>query len=176
MGNNLNTTVIMREVQYFRQVWMLLLCLIPSAFVLYMAVQQLVFKHPMGNNPASDTVMVILAVVFGILLPVFILSTHLTTEVRQDGLYIRFFPFHVRTKKISLEDIALCEAVTYRPIRDYGGYGIRYGRKGKAYNVSGSRGIRIEYAGGKKLLIGSQDPEALLQSLQAFVQKVNTEK
>lgn len=40
--------------------------------------------------------------------------------------------------------------------RDYGGWGIRYGRKGKAFNVFGSRGLQLEFTNGKRLLIGSQ--------------------
>jgi hypothetical protein len=54
---------------------------------------------------------------------------------------------------------------TYRPIRDYGGWGIRYGRNGKAYNVSGNRGVMLEFSHGQKLLIGSQKPGDLANAI-----------
>jgi len=63
------------------------------------------------------------------------------TEVRDDGVYFRFFPLHLSFHRIGLEEIVRFEVQTYRPIRDYGGWGIRYGWKGKAYNVSGNRGV-----------------------------------
>jgi hypothetical protein len=39
---------------------------------------------------------------------------------------------------------------------EYGGWGIKYGKMGKAYNVSGNRGVQLEFTDGKRLLIGSQ--------------------
>ena len=35
----------------------------------------------------------------------------------------------------------------------------------KAYNVSGNRGVYLEYSDGKKLLIGSQKPEKFAEAL-----------
>ena len=56
------------------------------------------------------------------------LSARLITEVRSDGLHIRFFP--LKWKPIPYETIASYQTRTYRPIRDYGGWGIRSGREG----------------------------------------------
>jgi len=90
-------------------------------------------------------------------------SLKLITEVRNDGLYIRFFPLSHRI--IPFENIKYCEVRTYRPIKEYGGWGIRYGRKGKAYNVSGNRGVQLKLSEGKPLLIGSQKPEELARTI-----------
>jgi hypothetical protein len=62
-------------------------------------------------------------------------------------VYVRFFPW--RAKLIPFRDINRCEVRTYRPIREYGGWGIRYGRNGKAYNVSGDRGVQLEFIKGR---------------------------
>jgi hypothetical protein len=154
-----------RETQHFRQLWLWVLVLFISLLSLYGLVQQLFLGTPLGNNPAPDTVLVIIAVVFGLMLPVFLYKTNLTTEVHSDGLYIRFFPFHLSFHRIALEDIKEFEARTYRPLRDYGGWGIRYGRQGKAYNVSGNRGVQLVLSDGKQLLIGSQKPDELAEAL-----------
>jgi len=53
------------------------------------------------------------------------------------------------------------EPVTYSPLKDYGGWGIRYGAKGKAYNVSGNQGVVITLETGQSILIGSQRHEEL---------------
>lgn len=154
-----------RETQYFRQLWLWALVLLISLLSLYGVFQQLILGIPFGNNPAPDSVMVVLAIVFGIGLPLFMYTTNLTTEVRSDGIHIRFFPFHLSFRKIATEEIRGFEACTYSPIKDYGGWGIRFGRKGKAYNVSGNRGVQLELSNGKHLLIGSQKPEELAEAL-----------
>ena len=115
--------------------------------------------------------MVILAIIFGIGLPLFMFTTNLTTEVHSDGLYIRFFPFHLSFRRIAIEEIGGFEVCTYNPIKDYGGWGIRYGRKGKAYNVSRNRGVQLELLNRKHLLIGSQKPEELAEALNLVMSK-----
>jgi hypothetical protein len=75
------------------------------------------------------------------------------------AIHIRFVPFFAR--HIPLEQIQCWEARTYRPIREYGGWGIRVGLfgRGSAYNVSGNRGVQLTFSDGKRLLIGSQRAE-----------------
>jgi hypothetical protein len=80
-------------------------------------------------------------------------------------LYICFFPFHLSFKKMPFIQIKKYEARTYSPLGEYGGWGIRYGFEGKAYNVSGNRGVQLELVNGKRLLIGSQSPEELVKAI-----------
>jgi hypothetical protein len=51
-------------------------------------------------------------------------------------------------------------------LRDYGGWGIRKGRSGWAYNVSGDRGVRLTYTDGETLLIGSQRADELAKAIE----------
>ena len=76
-----------------------------------------------------------------------------------NAVRLRFFPLIRRT--IPLTEIQSCEARTYRPIREYGGWGIRWGFSGMAFNVSGDRGVQLVLAGRKRLLIGSQRADEL---------------
>jgi len=94
-----------RETQHFRQLWLWLPVLFISLLSIYGLIQQLFLGIPFGSNPAPDTVLVIVAVIFGLMLPTFLYKINLTTEVHSDGLYIRFFPFHLSFHKIALEDI-----------------------------------------------------------------------
>lgn len=83
----------------------------------------------------------------------------LVTEVRDDGLYVRLFPLPFR--HFALETIASYQVRTYRPIREYGGWGLRSGFSGAAYNARGNRGVQLVLVSGRRVLIGSQQPEAL---------------
>ena len=104
----------------------------------------------------------------GIALPVLLYSIRLVTEVRSDGLYLRFFPFHLSYERFPIDGIRSYEAITYSPLREYGGWGIRYGWNGKAYNVSGNQGIQLELSEGKRILIGTQHPLEFLSALQSL--------
>jgi len=151
-----------REVQQFRQPWLWIVML--SSPVIAIAI----LWTTMGKNPGE------IAALHGALLAIVITDLalaagfyfiQLITEVRSEGLYIRFVPF-VR-QLIPYGDIKTCEARTYSPIGEYGGWGMRWGRSGKAYNISGNRGVQLEFKDGKRLLIGSQRAEELAQAIQA---------
>ena len=97
---------------------------------------------------------------------VLLLSARLNAEVRSDGLYVRFFPR--KWKPIPYESIASFQARTYKAIREYGGWGIRWGREGKAYIVSGNEGLQLLLNDGRKVLIGSQRPQELEAAVRTW--------
>ena len=66
-----------------------------------------------------------------------ICMSRLIVEVRHDGLRVQFVPLHLRSKTIALDQVVSVKAVSYRPILQYGGWGIRWTIKGKAYNARG---------------------------------------
>ena len=165
------SNVFFRELQYFRQWWLWLIVLFIAGLSWHAAVEQLILGIPAGNNPASDPEVLVIWVVFGILFPALFWFSRLITEVRSDGLYICFFPFHLSFKKIPFTQIKKYEARTYSPIGDYGGWGIRYGFEGKAYNVTGNRGVQLEFVDGKRLLVGSQRPEEFVAAIDAALGK-----
>ena len=160
-----NGNVIFREEQRFRQVWMWGIVIIPSVIMWRGFILQLFYGIPAGNSPASDAVTIIAWVLIGLVLPLFIYVNRLITEVRRDDLYIRFFPYHMAFRKILWREIKSFEERTYRPLREYGGWGIRRGFGGWAYNVSGKRGVQLELMSGKRLLIGSQKPGEIVEAI-----------
>ena len=78
---------------------------------------------------------------------------------------------HLSFHKIRLEDLTKYEVRTYSALKDYGGWGIRYGRRGKAYNVSGNCGVQLEFSNGDRLLFGSQKPEEFTKALNLALSK-----
>ena len=169
MNQENKQTPIYREVQKFRQVWIWVVVLAIAGLQWYAAVEQLLLKRPFGDNPIPDILLAVYLVIFGIAMPTLFFFSQLVTEVRDDGIYIRFFPFHKAFRRIAFTEVKQCKVRTYHPIREYGGWGIRVRCKGKAYNVSGNRGVQIELLNGKRLLIGSQRAEELLRAIQAKV-------
>ncbi|MCC7421529.1 MAG: hypothetical protein IT428_14690 [Planctomycetaceae bacterium] len=89
----------------------------------------------------------------------------LETRVEDGVLSVRLTPF--RPRRIALSDVVRAEVRTYHPIREYGGWGIRWGRGGMAYNARGNQGVQLELKDGRRVLIGSQEPERLLAAVRA---------
>jgi hypothetical protein len=160
--------VLFREVQRFGQLWLWLLVVV--AVVGTVAAVWPVLQEESGLSfwsvvGASTGLGITVAMLF------LFVVLKLTTEVRTDGLFVRFFPLHLSWRTIDLTDVTSCHAVTYRPIGEYGGWGIRrsWHWDGWAYNVSGNRGVRLDYADGHHLLIGSQRPEELADAIQSLL-------
>jgi hypothetical protein len=159
---------IYREVQYFRQIWLWLIILFVAGLMWYNVISRVLFQRSLGSDPIPLSLLSIFWLLFGVGLPLVGFYARLITEVRADGLYIRFVPFHLSYRKIPFDDIEQANVRRYNPLREYGGWGIRWHLKGgRAYNVSGNRGVQLRLAGNRRLLIGSQRPEALLQAIRS---------
>lgn len=159
--------VIYREVQRPRQVWLWVFIWGFTVFMWYSFIQQIIFGVPIGNQPAPDAVMVILWLVFGIVFPVGMLGfVKLITEVRRDGLYIRFVPFHVHYRSFMLKDLISYKSITYSPLKRFGGWGLRFNLEGEtAYNMDGNQGIELKLRKNQTVVVGSRHPEELVKAL-----------
>jgi hypothetical protein len=92
----------------------------------------------------------------------------MTTTV-SDAIYIKFSPFMLRPRVIMPGEMVQHQSVQYRPIADYGGWGIKGFRSDRAYNVQGDHGVKITLSNGDKLMIGSQRSEKLNMAIGAMV-------
>lgn len=146
------------EKQRFNQWWLWLLLAIIGYFIF----QPIYFSiaENEGLSPDQWVGFVIIALV--ILLFVLV---KLETKVQEDGIYIRFFPFITKFKFYAWETISVAVVRKYSPIMEYGGWGVRWGRNGTAYNVKGNKGLQLKFKNGDALLIGTQKPEELQKIL-----------
>ena len=137
------------EDQQFRQWWVWII-LLPILIFSLATINFLSF---------SLIVLVVLLMYFG----------KLRLKVSAKGIHYQFFPFHIKSYCISFDDIKTVKAITYSPLKEYGGWGIRYRLHGKAYNVSGNKGIQLELNNEKKILFGSQRAEEFESVLENFI-------
>lgn len=149
------------EQQPLRQLWVWLIVLPGPAIIFWVLV-----KHILpGSDPMSGLALTLLYGTIGLLPPILIYCTILYTEVRGDAVYVRLRPFHRKWVEITFDSISEAEPITYRALRDYGGWGIRYGRGGKAYNISGNQGVMLSLKDGRKIMIGSRTHEVLTKAI-----------
>ena len=157
--------VIFSEKQRFLQKWVWILVVLMLIGVWVMSI--LWFgSDDKQHSLSSDIIVIVSWVLVGVGIPVLFLTMKLETEVRADALYVRFFPFHLQPRKFTWPDISKSEARRYDPLREYGGWGIRWGRGGRAYNVSGDRGLQLVLKDGKRWLIGSQKADELAAAVE----------
>lgn len=163
----MNNDILFTERQHFRQIWVWLMLIGINGLFIWGLIQQVIYGQQWGNKPMSDNGLFV-ALGSTVLVTILFLFLRLDTEIKQDGIYVRFFPFHLTFRKYSWDKIAKSFVKQYNPIMDYGGWGIRLGifGKGRALNVSGNKGIQIVLTGGTRLLIGTNKPDEAKQALQ----------
>ena len=105
-------------------------------------------------------------VLIGLAIPLIFYFLELRTFVTKEGLHYQFFPFHFKKHLIKIEEIEKVEALQYKPLGDYGGWGIRYGFKGKAYTVSRNKGVKVHLSNERNILFGSQKYKELEKVLR----------
>lgn len=88
-----------------------------------------------------------------------------TIITRQD-IIIRWGLAGIIVLKLKTAEVSAVALREFNPLKDFGGYGIRFNREMKAYYLRGSRGVKITMQNDKKYLIGSDQPERLLAVLQ----------
>jgi hypothetical protein len=96
----------------------------------------------------------------------FISDRHFTASISgEDGVE---FPFD-RITGITMQE--------YDAVRDFGGWGERYGSKKRGtehtrtFTVSGNKAVVVELRSGEKLFIGTGDPKKLSQALQSAMER-----
>lgn len=106
------------------------------------------------------------------LLDGFLASISMRTQILPEGIVVCCLPLRFLKRRIAWDEIERIYARTYRPLLEYGGWGIRRGKSGTAYNMRGNQGIQIELRNGRKILIGTQQPEAFLDAVRAAAGKL----
>ena len=151
-------TALFREEQYFD--W--------RVYAMVASVEALTTMALLHRNPWSTELILGLVIGTGLLLFLAFLVLRMTTEVTPTDVRIWFGWVPIYRRVVSLGDIRRIEPTTFRPIADYGFWGVRSGRDGeRALIARGNRGVRIELVDGSLLLIGSQRPDELAQALQS---------
>ncbi len=148
------------EKQRFSQWWLWLL--------LFLVVSNLVREFLNGTVEEKQALffsaltLTLTSVLFGIM--------KLETSIDINGISVRFFPFHLKKKHFNWDQLESCSIRTYKPVIEYGGWGIRktFSGKGTAYNVKGKVGLQLVFKNGDRLLIGTQKAEKLNEVLKTL--------
>lgn len=150
--------------------WLLLVVIIP---MITTGINWYTTDSPMEKEEMFEG-FILLAVVSTLLaILFFIMKLHL--RIDEKGITYSYFPF-VKVKDLTWGDLEKVWVRKYKPLREYGGWGLRIGfGTGRAYNVWGTKGLQLITNKGKKLLIGTQKADELAVFLKRLKEKYNIE-
>lgn len=170
-GSGAPLTIYYREDQRFRGPWtwvVLGICCALMGLVL-LAILLRVLGVTGGEAEAMSPGLLFLSLAIAIVMSVMlltVLATTLQTEVNSRGVFLRLKPFQRRVRQLDLTGAREVRAVPLRAMREYGGFGLRTRRDGKAYIVSGAHGVRIEFDNGFHILVSTHRPDELAAAVQ----------
>lgn len=158
---------IFKEEQKFTQWWLWLFLIAINLLFLLGLYKQLVLKQPFGDSPMPDTGLIIFVVLFLVFTFLFYLLK-LKTKIDEFGIHYHFYPIQTKHKSILWKNIESISVIKYRPIRNYGGWGI----KGDSYTAKGNKGIQIYTKTGTIKLIGTQKEIEVKRVLATYKNKI----
>jgi len=158
----MNNENLFTERQRFKQLWLWVILLGITGLFLFGVVKQVIYGQQFGDKPMSNTGLLISTMLFSLFTILFLLY-RLDTVIKIDAIYVRFFPFHIKFKYYSWDTLVKLYVRQYSPLSEFGGWGLRYSMfgYGTAFNVSGNKGLQLEFSNHKKILIGTNKPDKL---------------
>lgn len=182
MKQFLNEKIEFYEIQKFKQkpliVVVVISAIFPLLFFVYGYYLQSVKHISFGDKPLSNQgllISIVISLIFCISILLLFFSSKLETYITKSGIHVRLFPF-MKFKTYSFDNIKRFKIREYSPILDYGGWGIRIGPAGRAFNVYGKIGIQLLLKDGTRLLIGTQEPDNFYNVLSKFCNQSEVNK
>jgi hypothetical protein len=161
------------EEQRFTQWWLYIIMIIP----LFVVIFPFIFNHEEMNNNKEAILGISISLLIMIAIIGLVLFIRLKTKIDEQGIYYQFFPLNFNQKFISWNDISKCYVRKYKPILEYGGWGIKSriffrNSNGVAYNIKGNIGLQLKLKNGKKILIGTQKMNEVERVLLTYKHKI----
>jgi len=158
---------IFKEEQTYRGTWVMYLILMLEIPTLIL-VSVLVLNSSEGQKEDFFGLFFVLLVM--ILAMSLVLNLKLSTRIDETGIHYRYFPFF-KWRKISRDQIRSAEVISFSPISDHGGWGIKGNSTTKAYTVIGEKGLQLDIYEKKKILIGTQKPKELSEFIENWMEE-----
>ncbi|MFN6945288.1 MAG: hypothetical protein ACK4ND_10090 [Cytophagaceae bacterium] len=158
------------EKQFFRNRWVMGLLVFLLLIVLLGIYQQVFLGEPFGTSPVSDTLLVVFSLV-PVSLLVFMYIMCMKIVVDKMGIHFKIFPLNRDYHLYTWNDIDKIEIRKYKPVQEYGGWGIRWWFGKRAYTMSGNIGLKVNLKNGKEIMFGTNKAGELEEVLEKLKSK-----
>ncbi len=140
---------------------------VPLVYVWIMQLRQHSAAEAMASTLLPITLVSLLATGWYVLM---LRIARLHTEIDQEGIHFRFFPFHKQTQHIAWNEVAGYRIIKTSLLGHMSGWGVHYESQEPHYSVSGKNGIELILENGQHLFIGSNKPKKLRRVLTKKVE------
>lgn len=90
----------------------------------------------------------------------------LTVLIQSDRILVHLGRTPVIRRSVPFDEIVSIRSVQYRPIVEFGGWGVRGLGKRKAWSARGSQAVALQLTGDRELLIGTDHPSRLEERIR----------
>ena len=160
------TKEVFKEEQRFTQWWIWMILFGVLAFEI-----NLIIDFIQMEDADLRSISAYLLIILPILLILCLFGfSKLFTKIDKTGIEVVFKPFSFSRRIFNWSEIMEINSITYRPIRDFGGWGYRISWQGKgtAMNVKGNKGVELKLKNGKSFTIGTQKPEDAMRAINSY--------
>ncbi|HML85080.1 MAG TPA: hypothetical protein PKE52_07970, partial [Bacteroidales bacterium] len=106
-----------------------------------------------------------------------LIFTKLIVFIGTEGISFQLQPFQIKLKTITWDQVIEAKVTKYNPMGDYGGWGLKRGKKGLAYTISGNYGIYLEMKMGKNIMVGIKNHLAVNEIIsRKFIQNQKSQQ
>lgn len=106
-----------------------------------------------------------IGILFAISVSWLLSMVRLETIITDGFIAYRLYPLQIHFREIRKSEVVEAYIRKYKPIVEYGGWGLRFGRSGRAVNLRGNWGVQLVFKSGRKLLIGTGQVDLMQRAL-----------
>ncbi len=158
---------VFKEEQTYRGTWVMYLILMLEIPTLIL-VTTLVLNSDTDQKESTIGLFFVLFIMITVM--VFIFDLKLTTKIDSSGIHYRYFPLN-KWREIPKEQILSAKVISFSPLTDHGGWGIKGNSTTKAYTVIGEKGLELDINEKKKILIGTQKYRELSEFIENWMEE-----
>ncbi len=135
----------------------------------------LVARDSGDMTEALTTILIVVAAQLIVVIPLF-RATRLIVRISDQGVFVRLRPFQIKGRLIPWTGIQYAVIRPVRPIREFGGWGIRWDLgKRTGYIWNGEQALELFLTNGKVVVITTMDVEGARQVVNNYVTPGNIE-
>ena len=121
--------------------------------------------YPLLADSGRDASTIVAVIILGLVAVILVSIGGLTVVIRESEIILHLGLVPLITKTVPFKQIKYLRITKYRPIKDFGGWGLRGLGKQQLWSARGTDGLVLNLIEGSELIVGSDDPNKLKERI-----------
>ena len=121
--------------------------------------------YPLLSDSGRDASTIIGVIILGLVAVILVSIGGLTVLIRESEIVLHLGLVPLITKTVPFKQIKYLRVTKYRPIKDFGGWGLRLRGKQQLWSARGADGLVLNLIEGAELIVGSDNPNKLKEHI-----------